>query len=268
MRTRADAILDYYTPRPDELEAYDRAYARLDAISGVIGVKPTRPTPGEMPSQYRRRLLREVLPHSAKYRQMNISGLGGDALDFAEDLIYADAVQTAKAGTDVPSGQMRALTHRDAVGRLVITWAGNDYMAGIWDNFVSPGATVFYEEASIVSDYDAFNLHQLEELRDRYAVRKDWQKVEQVRSAINKLGEVQTNELAHCGRLFKHRHYDPETGRVWHTWTGDNAAWMSHFQSPPMTVRVDTNLFTGKNSEAGKALAAKRAAALEAAGLK
>jgi hypothetical protein len=115
--------------------------------------------------------------------------------------------------------------------------------------------------------YDLFNLAQLEQLRDEYDARHDEQHAQLVREAIERKGAVQTQELANCGKLFKHRHHDEETGRVWHTWTGDCNAWMSHFKTPPMTVQLDSAKWTGRNSEKGKAMMAKRNAALRAAGL-
>lgn len=114
---------------------------------------------------------------------------------------------------------------------------------------------------------NVFRLDQLEELRDTYEARHDRQKADIVRAAISRRDNVQT-ELSNCGQLFKHRNYDEETGRLTHSWTGDPSAWMRHFQSPGISVRVDSELFTGRNSERGRALRAKREAALEAAGLK
>jgi hypothetical protein len=115
--------------------------------------------------------------------------------------------------------------------------------------------------------YDLFSLDQLEQLRDTYEARHDKQHANLVRDAINRKGEVQTRELSNCGKLFKHRHYDEETGRTWHTYTGDNMYWMKEYMSGPIIVRMDAGMFTGKNSEVGKAMMKKREAALRAAGL-
>jgi hypothetical protein len=38
-------------------------------------------------------------------------------------------------------------------------------------------------------------------------------------------------------------------------YTGDPDVWLQHFKSPGYGVNIDTGLFTGKNSESGKALA-------------
>lgn len=78
------SMTDYYskTPSQEDLQAFDAAYARLDAISGVIGVSPTRPITGEGPRTYRRRLLAEVQPHSAKYKDKSVNNLMGDAFDY------------------------------------------------------------------------------------------------------------------------------------------------------------------------------------------
>jgi hypothetical protein len=126
-RTRTDAIIDYYTPRPAELEAYDKAYARLDSISGVIGVTPTKPVPGEMPHQYRARLLKQVQAKSAKYKDQNFAGaLHGYGLDYIEDAVYQDAVDTANDPMSVPRGEVRVLQYRDPAFRLITKTIGQE----------------------------------------------------------------------------------------------------------------------------------------------
>lgn len=138
------SMIDYYshTPTQEELQAFDKAYARLDSISGIIGVSASRPIPGERPRNYRRRLLAEVQPHSAKFKDKDTNNLMGDAFDYAEDLIYQDAVDTARNGLNVPAGQIRPLYERDAYGRLITRWAGSDYLGPFWDTFTAEGATV------------------------------------------------------------------------------------------------------------------------------
>jgi hypothetical protein len=125
-RTRTNAILDYLTPRPEELEEYDRAYARLDSISGIIGVTPTKHVVGEMPHQYRKRLLKLVQPKSAKYRDKDFTGAHGHGFDYIEDLVYADVVDTANDPMSVPRGEVRVVQYRDPAFRLITKTIGQE----------------------------------------------------------------------------------------------------------------------------------------------
>lgn len=135
---RAETVLDFITLRPHELQQMDAAYSRLDAISGIIGVKPTRHVVGEKPYQYRRRLLAAVQPHSAKYKHINTATLAGGALDIMEEAIYQDAVDTAHDPMSVPRGQTRTIQYRDQAGRLITKTIGQE---ALWmDYFIAPGA--------------------------------------------------------------------------------------------------------------------------------
>ena len=94
---------------------------------------------------------------------------------------------------------------------------------------------------------------QLETLRDHYESAGDQQAVADVRAAIGQAGAVQTEELTHSGRLFRHRHIDENTGAVTHTYTGDPMAWMQAFTTGAQVCRIPVAEFTGKNSPALKA---------------
>ena len=102
------------------------------------------------------------------------------------------------------------------------------------------------------------DLPTLEGLRDSYEAGKNWRSVQDVRSAIDRLGGVQTQELSNCGKLFHKRNYDENTGRITHTWTGDSSAWMKEFQHQGVPCRLDSEMCTGANSPEAKALAARR----------
>jgi hypothetical protein len=138
-RTRTDALLDYYTPRPEELEQYDRAYARLDSISGIIGVTPTKHVIGEMPHQYRKRLLSLVQPHSAKYRDKDFTGVHGYGLEYIEDAVYQDAVDTANDPMSVPRGEVRVIQYRDPAFRLITKTIGQE---PLWMDHFSVGPAI------------------------------------------------------------------------------------------------------------------------------
>jgi hypothetical protein len=109
--------------------------------------------------------------------------------------------------------------------------------------------------ADILSKFD---LGTLEKLRDAYDARHDRQKAADVRFAIDKLGVIQTEELSNCGKLFHHRNYDENTGRITHSWTGDSSVWRILFEHPGVPCRLDSEMCTGANSPEAKALAASR----------
>ena len=90
--------------------------------------------------------------------------------------------------------------------------------------------------------YSAFGLPELETLRDRYVARGDGARAALVREAITATGATQTTDLANCGRLFAHDSQRDNAGRVFTSWTGDNAAWMRFFQSGPIMGKIDVAL--------------------------
>lgn len=109
---------------------------------------------------------------------------------------------------------------------------------------------------TVVDTLSKLGLPALERLRDTYEARNDRQNAELVRSAIGKHGAVQTEELSNCGQLFQHRNYDPNTGRITHTYTGDCMAWLKDFTSQGASGSINYNLGTGANSPEAKARAA------------
>jgi hypothetical protein len=123
----------------EEIAAQDAARVRADSVLNLWGAKASQPLPGEACRDYRRRLLRAVQEKSPKFRGKTLS-TGGDALDFVEEQIYADAATAAFDPSTVPPGQMRAIRQRDESGRLITSWIGNDYMADCWDAFTQAGA--------------------------------------------------------------------------------------------------------------------------------
>ena len=89
---------------------------------------------------------------------------------------------------------------------------------------------------------DPFSIELPKGLRDELESRQDFQAAAAVRKHIESRGDVQTNELANSGRLFKHINLDEETGRRTVSYTGDNYAWMKHFMVGPALVRLNKGL--------------------------
>ena len=73
---------------------------------------------------------------------------------------------------------------------------------------------------------------------------------EAVLAANPKLKSMQMPEHAGSGVLHKHRHYDPDTGRIVHTYTGDSRVWRDKFTEPAVRFRPvhPTELMNKKTS--------------------
>jgi hypothetical protein len=102
------------------------------------------------------------------------------------------------------------------------------------------------------------DLPRLEALRDKYEALGDQQSVSGIVRAIHTKGQVQTEELSRCGKLFEHHHIDPRNGQHSFTYTGDMAEFMAPFVRPPMTCRINRGIGTGENSPEAKALRASQ----------
>ena len=98
------------------------------------------------------------------------------------------------------------------------------------------------------------DLPRLEALRDKYEALGDQQSVSGIVRAIHTKGQVQTEELSRCGKLFEHHHVDPRNGQHSFTYTGDIAKFMEPFVLPPIVFKFNTAAFTGENSPEAKAL--------------
>lgn len=73
------------------------------------------------------------------------------------------------------------------------------------------------------------SIEALDKLYENYVARNDSYNAGIIKEAIAQQGQVQTTKLTHCGKLFEHRHYDPNTGRIWFTYTGDIRAMLAPF---------------------------------------
>ena len=98
----------------------------------------------------------------------------------------------------------------------------------------------------------------LDKLYDDSMARNDSYNAGIAREALARHGQVQTNELSKCGRLFEHRKVDPYTGRVTYEYTGDPRAFLAPFAegAGPIIARMDARNFTGRNSPQARAYAA------------
>jgi hypothetical protein len=111
---------------------------------------------------------------------------------------------------------------------------------------------------SVVDTLSKLGLPALEKLQAEYVARADTQGAEMVRSAIGKKGHVQTAELFNSGQLFHQRNYDPDTGRITHTYTGDPKTWMREYESQGASGYINRQSCTGANSQEAKELRASQ----------
>lgn len=135
-RVRADAMkplsdrIDALAKRmPAILSDADRdamadAQARADSVYSMFGKRAPRPLDGETVVDYRRRLAKEVQPHSPTWKEVHLASLGADAFNIAENTIYADA-QVAAASPDFDGGALREQITVDATGRRISTFHGH-----------------------------------------------------------------------------------------------------------------------------------------------
>lgn len=121
---------------PAERDAMERAQARFDSVvAHTGGGRACAPLMGETALEYRLRLLRPLAAAHERFRKSHLGSLDSPSLAVIEDIVYHDAVEAAKR---VPDGQLRAVSERDAAGRLVTRFYG-DPMAWM-QRFAAPGA--------------------------------------------------------------------------------------------------------------------------------
>jgi 8-oxo-dGTP pyrophosphatase MutT (NUDIX family) len=104
--------------------AFADVQARADTIFAAFGKSASRPLVGETVQNYRKRLLRQLQPHSDSFKNVNLRSIADSALlDIAERTIFADAMKAAKA--PVAHGDS-LMEHRevDRAGRTISTFTG------------------------------------------------------------------------------------------------------------------------------------------------
>lgn len=95
-----------------------------DPVFQAFGDRAPAPLDGETPVQYKRRLAGKMQPHSDKWKDVRLSAIADEAsLDVIVQDVYADSLQAAKRGAQVPQGQLRErVTQRG--GHTIVEWDG------------------------------------------------------------------------------------------------------------------------------------------------
>jgi hypothetical protein len=123
----------------DEMNELDAARARADSAAAHWGAKASQPLPGERPDDYRRRCLAPYLKYSEKAKGLTSDNIPSGILNLVETQVYADAIAAAKDPRNYKPGELRAVSERDASGRLITKYYGDN---GAWMSQFMTGAQV------------------------------------------------------------------------------------------------------------------------------
>lgn len=137
--SRSDSVADLrrqlaeLTSRmPVELKDEDRkqyiaAQQQCETVAQAFGDSAGAPRwlNGETLTDYRRRLLTKYKPHSAKWKDADLSALTGAVLDNIEQQVYADAVAAARNPANVEEGMLREVHETDRTGRQITRFIGD-----------------------------------------------------------------------------------------------------------------------------------------------
>jgi hypothetical protein len=102
-----------------------------------------------------------------------------------------------------------------------------------------------------VSQLVALPVDMLDTLQQRYRADGNLAGVAHVDAAIARKeldGIPQTAEVANCGKLYRHRRVDSDTGRLTFKYTGDASVFLAPYVSDGLPGRINDSLFRGANS--------------------
>lgn len=133
------AALEQHVAKPmtdADYAAMTECQARYDSIYAQFGQQAARPLAGEVLAAYERRLARGLQPHSARFKDLNLSTMDQKTFDTISPMIRADALEVAKNPTDIPAGMLRPISRKLDSGHTVTEWRGQprDWM----DQFAGP----------------------------------------------------------------------------------------------------------------------------------
>lgn len=127
VKTRIDAV-QAMLPKArsdDERAALADAQAKADSVYHAFGDSAPRVLDGESLGDYRRRLLGKLKVHSPQWKDIDLAGVNDKVLDVAEAQVFTDSMAAANHPTDLPEGQMRAVTRVDpSTGIRMTTFHG------------------------------------------------------------------------------------------------------------------------------------------------
>jgi hypothetical protein len=98
---------------------------RGDSVAALFGKRISGPTPGETALGYRRRVLRDFLPHSPQFKGANIDSADAPTLSLIENQVYADAQTASRAEASAMPGLLIPRVSTDAAGRTITKFDGD-----------------------------------------------------------------------------------------------------------------------------------------------
>jgi hypothetical protein len=118
------------------------AQARADRVAQQFGDSAPPPLMGELPEQYRRRLISAYARYSKAWRGTDLTPLAGKALDTVEVQVYADAMQEARQPTSLTlnPGELVERVVTDDAGRRTRRFFGDP--EACWGAFKMPSRLV------------------------------------------------------------------------------------------------------------------------------
>jgi hypothetical protein len=120
MQARAPALIS-----DADRERFAVIQEQADPVFQAFNDRAPAPLPGETPTQYKRRLGSKMQAHSPAWKDIRLSAISDEAaLDQVLGQVYADSLAVAKAGVDVPRGQLRA-HERHSGGHTIIEYEGD-----------------------------------------------------------------------------------------------------------------------------------------------
>lgn len=125
---------------PADRERFADAQAKAERVAQAFGDSASPWVRGETLTQYRRRLLSTLKPHSAQWKDVDTRKLDGAALDTVEQQVFADAWTAALDPANVPEGTLRMVVDRDETGRPIRKFIGDP--EACWGPFKRPGKIV------------------------------------------------------------------------------------------------------------------------------
>lgn len=113
--------------RADESAMVDMQ-VRADSVYQELGRRAPPSMPYEYPDEYRVRLLKELQPHSATWKNIDLEGLSEPAaLNLVEQQILQEARADAISPVDIKPHEIRPIVRLDAMtGHTVTRFAGRD----------------------------------------------------------------------------------------------------------------------------------------------
>ena len=111
----------------DEFDQLAKAQIKAEEVYTAFGdsASKCRPMDGETVVGYRKRMLKGLQKHSAKFGKTDLGTLNGEVLDFVEETIYADSMTVAMSPVTQSGGMPRAVITREG-GRERTEWVGGD----------------------------------------------------------------------------------------------------------------------------------------------